>query len=54
MEKTRRYLDGNLGKNGAQHLPQEEVVACPHAQKVSQKFDPAYIMTKILLLNLCF
>ena len=43
-----------LGQNGAQHLPQEEVVACPHAQKVSQKIDPAYIMNKILLLNLCF
>ena len=43
-----------IGKNGAQHLPQEEAIACPHAQKVSQKFDPAYTLTKTLLLTLCF
>ena len=35
-----RKLEGiqmtKIGQNGAQHLPQEEAVACPHTQKVSQ------------------
>ena len=40
MEKNGRYLDGKIGKNVAQPLPQEEAVACPHAQKVFPKFLP--------------
>ena len=28
-----------IGQNGAQHLPQEEAIACPHAQKVFPKLN---------------
>ena len=44
-EGNERYLRGKKGvKNGAQHLPQEETAACPHAKTLTLS------KTKILLL----
>ena len=39
-------------KNSVQHLPQEEAIACPHAQKVFSKLNLHIPMHKIVVVLL--